>query len=94
MPCLTPLTIIERSVKGKGLGFDFWLGSVHYTAPLFQRKARLEVSGIRHGSETLLQSRVNMKLKQISPSDAVAPGYVVVVEFGAPKAQIVEKCRT
>ena len=94
MPHLTNLTIIERSVKGKGLGFDFWLGSIEDTAPLFQRKARLEVSGIRTGSEPLIQSRVNMKLKQISPSDTVAPGYIAVVEFGTPKAQVVEKCRT
>jgi hypothetical protein len=94
MPRLTNLTIIERSVKGKGLGFDFWLGSIEDTAPLFQRKARLEVSGIRTGSEPLIQSRVNMKLKQISPSDTVAPGYIAVIEFGAPRAQVVEKCRT
>lgn len=93
MPHLTRLTIIERSVKGKGFGFDFWLGDINDAAPLFQRKARLEVSGIRRGSETLVQSRVNMKLKQISPSDVVAPGYVVVVEFGTPKARIVEKWR-
>jgi hypothetical protein len=94
MPHLTHLTIIERSVKGKGFGFDFWLGSIGSAAPLFQRKARLEVSGIRQGSKALIQSRVNMKLKQISPSDVVAPGYVVVVEFGTPKAQVVEKWRT
>lgn len=93
MPHLTHLTIIERSVKGKGLGFDFWLGSVDDATPLFQRKARLEVSGIRRGSAALMQSRVNMKLKQISPSDTVAPGYVMVVEFGTPKARIVEKWR-
>lgn len=61
---------------------------------LFQRKARLEVSGIRKGSEAIIQSRVNMKLKQIAPSDSVAPGYVAVVEFGTPKTRIVEKCRT
>ena len=94
MPHLTWLTIIERSVKGKGLGFDFWLGSIDDAAPLFQRKARLEVSGIRRGSEALIQSRVSMKLRQISPSDVVAPGYVVVVEFGTPKAQIIEQCNT
>jgi hypothetical protein len=94
MPRLTNLTIIERSVKGKGFGFDFWLGSINEKDPLFQRKARLEVSGIRKGSESLMQSRVNMKLRQISPSDTVAPGYIAVVEFGTPKARIVEKCRT
>jgi hypothetical protein len=94
MPRLTNLTIIERSVKGRGFGFDFWLGSIDDMGTLFQRKARLEVSGIRKGSETLIQSRVNMKLKQISPSNTVAPGYIAVVEFGTPQARIVEKCRT
>lgn len=94
MPHLTNLTIIERSVKGKGFGFDFWLGSIEETDTLFQRKARLEVSGIRQGSETLMRSRVKMKLKQISPSDTVAPGYVAVVEFDTPTVRIVEKCRT
>ncbi len=94
MPHLTNLTIIERSVKGKGFGFDFWLGSIKDPDTLFQRKARLEVSGIRQGTETSIQSRVKMKLKQIGPSDTVAPGYVAVVEFSTPKAHIVEKCRT
>ena len=94
MPRLTKLTIIERSVKGKGFGFDFWLNSIDEKDILFQRKARLEVSGIRQGSESIIQSRVNMKLKQISPSDIVAPGYVAVVEFGTPRVCIVEKCRT
>lgn len=94
IPHLTGLTVIERSIKGKGFGFDFWLGSITDSEQLFQRKARLEVSGIRSGSETALQSRVNIKLKQITPSDTVAPGYVSVVEFGTPRSRIVEKCRT
>jgi hypothetical protein len=42
MPSLTGLTIIERSIKGKGFGFDFWLGSTADSGSLFQRKARLE----------------------------------------------------
>lgn len=93
MPRLTNLTIIERSIKGKGFGFDFWLGSIHDPGPLFQRKARLEVSGIRKGSEPTLQARVKIKLQQISPSDSVAPGYVAVVEFGTPRVRVVETCR-
>ena len=60
---------------------------------LFQRKARLEVSGICQGSDSLIQARVNIKLEQIRPSDDLAPGYVSVVEFGTPKARIVKKCR-
>lgn len=54
MPYLTKLTMIERSVKGKGLGFDFWLGSLNDATPLFQCKARLKVSGIRQGSATMI----------------------------------------
>lgn len=90
MPYLTGLTVIERSIKGKGLGFDFWLGAIDDNQ-LFQRKARLEVSGIRHGSDSQLKYRVTMKLEQIAPSDSTAPGYVCVVEFGTPQARIVEK---
>lgn len=93
MPHLTNLTIIERSVKGKGFGFDFWLGDTDNGEGVFQRKARLEVSGIRQGNEATIRSRAKIKLKQISPSDAVAPGYVSVIEFGTPKTRIVEKCR-
>jgi hypothetical protein len=55
MPHLTGLTVIERSIKGKGLGFDFWLGDISDRERLFQRKARLEVSGILHGSESQLK---------------------------------------
>jgi hypothetical protein len=93
MPYLTGLTVIERSIKGKGFGFDFWLGSVNNPQTVFQRKARLEVSGIRQGTESTLRSRVNMKLAQIGPSDSLAPGYVCVVEFDTPRARIVERCR-
>ncbi|MBA3922500.1 MAG: hypothetical protein H0X31_12690 [Nostocaceae cyanobacterium] len=94
MPYLTLLTIIERSIKGKDFGFDFWLGSIDEPDILFQRKARLEVSGIRKSSERIVQSRVKMKLEQISPSDTLSPGYVCVVEFGTPRTRIVEKCQT
>lgn len=93
MPVLTNLTVIERSIKGRDLGFDFWLGELGDDSEVFQRKARLEVSGIRKGSPSQIQSRVNIKLRQISPSDAVAPGYVAVIEFGTPQSRIVEKCR-
>ncbi|MEX0272340.1 hypothetical protein AB3R30_24805 [Leptolyngbyaceae cyanobacterium UHCC 1019] len=94
MPYLTGLAVMERSVRGKGFGFDFWLGSANDANALFQRKARLEVSGIRKGTESTIQSRVNMKLKQIAPSDTVAPGYVAVVEFGTPRSRVVQTCRT
>jgi len=91
MPHLTGLTVIERSIKGKGLGFDFWLGSINDLANAFQRKARLEVSGIRRGPERILKSRVKIKLDQIKPSDSLAPGYICVIEFGTPRARIQTK---
>jgi hypothetical protein len=93
VPKLTGLTIIERSVKGKNFGFDFWLGAIDHPEGLFQRKARLEVSGIRQGTKSDVQSRVNIKLKQISPSDPIAPGYVCIVEFSSPQLRLVEKCK-
>lgn len=91
MPHLTGLTVIERSIKDTGLGFDFWLGSINDRAINTQRKARLEVSGIRRGPERILKSRVKMKLAQITPSDSLAPGYICVVEFGTPRARILAK---
>lgn len=94
MPYITGLTVIERSIKGKNFGFDFWLGSIDNLSTLFQRKARLEVSGIRRGSKSIVESRVKMKLEQISPSDTLSPGYVCVVEFGTPGTRIIEKCKT
>ena len=63
IPKLTNLTIIERSKKGTG--FDFWLGSIDDPAPLFQKKARLEVSGIGNGTEKDIRSRVNTKLNKL-----------------------------
>jgi len=91
IPKLTNLTIIERSKKGTG--FDFWLGSIDDPAPLFQKKARLEVSGIGNGTEKDIKSRVNTKLKQITPSDGSLPGYVSIVEFSAPCSRVVKKCK-
>ncbi len=79
--------VIERSRKGTG--FDFWLGEEDDF--LFQQKARLEVSGILDGSEAEMGARAKTKLKQISRSDGVLPGYIAIVEFSGPKARILTK---
>ena len=57
----TGLTTIERSLKGTGI--DYWLGHESGDAP-FQRRARLEVSGILSGSESDIRTRMSEKLKQ------------------------------
>jgi hypothetical protein len=84
---LTPFTVIERARKGRG--FDYWLG---YDGDLlFQKKARLEVSGIGKGSSREVARRVKIKLKQTERSDGALPAYIVVVEFGTPTSQVVKK---
>jgi len=84
---LTEYTIIERSYKGTG--FDYWLGKKN--DDLFQKKARLEVSGILAGEEKEIKDRVRQKKKQTDPSDGKRPAYIVVVEFSAPTARVVKK---
>ena len=85
----TDLEVVERSRKGKG--FDYWLGPKGEDTLLFQRTARLEVSGIGRGDESAVTARVKKKLKQISVSDGQLPGYVVIVEFGSPRARVIKK---
>lgn len=91
LPALTGLTVIERSRKGTG--FDFWLGDSDDDDVLaFQHKARLEVSGIRRGSQAVIAERTARKVMQIRRSDAMAvPAYVAVVEFGTPCARVVKR---
>ncbi len=81
---LTGLRAIERARKGKG--FDDWLGE---DEPLFQNKARLEVSGILEGTDSQVRSRLKQKLEQTSKSDQLGlPAYGVVVEFGRPQTRV------
>ena len=80
--------VIEASWTGTG--FDWWLGEE--SDETFQRKGRLEVSGIRQGSDLDINRRVRRKLEQTSLSDYTGlPAYVIVVEFGQPTARFVEK---
>lgn len=80
---VTPYTIIEKSRKGTG--FDYWLG--HEGDLLFQRKARLEISGILRGTPPNISARVKRKQNQTKQSDATRlPAHVVVIEFSEPFA--------
>lgn len=83
----TPYSVIERSIKMTG--FDYWLGDASDVT--FQRKARMEVSGIRQGDRRLVRARGSEKLNQTKASDAEygdLPAYVIVVEFGVPLAEV------
>ena len=85
---LTPFTVIRQSKRGTGV--DYWLGYKDAPKP-FQDAARLEVSGILNGDDSAVRSRVKVKHNQTYPSDGLLPGYIVVVEFGRPIAQVVQK---
>ena len=73
---------IEKSRKKTGI--DYWLGTEDDF--LFQNKVRLEVSGIRNGTNQQIESRYNTKMTQSEKSDYTKlPALVVIVEFGKPR---------
>jgi hypothetical protein len=85
MRAVAGYTVVERACRPTGI--DWWLGPADN---LFQATARLEVSGIRQGSRGAINSRVKAKARQTERS--VASGrvaFVVVVEFGAPRARVI-----
>jgi hypothetical protein len=85
---LTKYTIVERSMKGPG--FDYWLGDKD--DKMFQKKARLEISGIFHGDDSQFKTRINQKFKQTNISDKCGfDCFVSVIEFGKPKASFLSK---
>jgi hypothetical protein len=86
---LTGYTAVERSSKGPG--FDYWLGNNTDDDLIFQNMARLEVSGIRSGSDKSVGQRVKQKLKQTERSDGDYPAYIAVIEFSKPMSQVVKK---
>lgn len=83
---LTELRIVERSAKGSGI--DYWLGDGKEF--MFQKTARLEVSGIIDNPDAL-ESRVKAKLRQTDASAGKLPAFVAVVEFGQPKSAFVKR---
>jgi hypothetical protein len=75
---------IERS--SKGLGFDYWLGDED-SIGLFQRKARLEISGIFKESPTnTLKIRLKGKEAQTKKSEHLKMNaHICVTEFSNPQ---------
>lgn len=75
---------IERS--SKGLGFDYWLGEED-TLEIFQRKARLEISGIlKESSTNTVENRTKIKENQTKKSSFLnMTAHICVMEFSNPK---------
>jgi hypothetical protein len=82
----TGYVAIERAAIGTHI--DRWLGH-ESDAPYFQRKARLEVSGILRGSDGDVRRRVREKMDRLALTGDRLPAYVVVVEFSGPLAEVV-----
>jgi len=81
-------TVIERSVIGTG--FDYWLGNETETKDVFDKKARLEVSGIFSGDDRSINERVRIKTRQTNQSrNTSLPAFVSVVEFSKPESKFV-----
>jgi hypothetical protein len=86
---LTETPHVERSAKGTGV--DYWVGEGTDPRGIFQRTARLEVSGILKGDKTKIAARLKEKLAQTRRSDkAGLPAYVIVVDFGVPEARFIK----
>jgi len=82
----TRYTVLERSYRGTG--FDYWLGTDDTPDTLFQRKVRLEVSGIRRGQSVLIDRRAKQKLQQVKRYESPLPTLVIVVEFSEPRSRV------
>jgi sarcosine oxidase delta subunit len=83
----TDYTIIRRSMKGTG--FDYWLSS-RGSRP-YRNDARLEISGIRTGTERQLKARIRQKARQTNRSDGTLPAWIAVVEFSHPISYLQRK---
>lgn len=82
---LTDLTVVERSRRGTG--FDYWLGScLKLDNRPFEKAIRLEISGIRRGSQQQARTRAKLKVVQVEPTNKLAPAFIIVIEFSQPLA--------
>lgn len=83
---MTDYTVIERSAKTTG--FDYWLGDATDDELIFEKKARLEISGIFNGDFRSVNTRYRVKVKQTKQSDdSGLPAYIAVIEFSKPMAK-------
>jgi len=85
---LTKYSFLERSAKG--IGIDYWIGEKD--GDMFQKKARLEISGIFKGNDAQLKARLNQKIRQSAASDGLGYDcFVSIIEFSMPKATFISK---
>ena len=82
------LTILARAPKDGG-GFDYYLTSLSAGQAIDPENffdsatARLEVSGILHGTESQIQTRLKQKIEQVERQPNLLPVYIVIVVFSS-----------
>jgi len=87
---LTSYKIIKQSFKGSG--FDYWLSKKQEDIFPFQETARLEVSGILHGTTSQINQRLKEKLEQTKKSDNLdISAFVIIAEFSRPIIKIKQR---
>lgn len=79
------LSAVERALIGTHV--DYWLGE-QSDAPHFQRKARLEVSGVLHDTDAVVRARLRTKRDRLDDSPGALPVWIVIVEFSRPLAEV------
>jgi hypothetical protein len=73
----------------EGTGIDIWVTDDADERGIFQRAARLEVSGILRDDQNRTKARLKQKHLQTKRSDETTlPAYVAVVEFGSPEIRM------
>ena len=79
-------TVIEAARTDSG--FDYWIENESLHDPI-QRKACLEISGIRCDNTRIIRARIRQEQQQTAQSkDLIHPIFVIVVEFRWPVAEI------
>lgn len=80
-------SIAERSAKGTGI--DWWLGEDDDDYGIFQKKARLEISGIlAENKNNTIEKRVKEKIAQTKVSNNTGlKAHISITDFKSPKTQ-------
>lgn len=88
---LAEYTVVQRASKGTGI--DYWLRKKGEEGAFFQgATVRLEVSGIRSGTQAEINSRTKIKERQVGKSSStLLPAIIVIVEFSAPCSNMVKR---
>jgi hypothetical protein len=85
---ITSFPRVERCAQ-QGTGIDIWVTDNADDRGIFQRAARLEVSGILRDDQNRTKARLKQKIVQTKRSDKTTlPAYVAVVEFASPEIRM------